>query len=153
MVGWSLTQWTWVWANSRKQWRTGRPGILQSIRSQRVGRGWVTELQRLLHPSAQSCPSPGLTPGIQGAPHSVVPRLLGMCREAGGSAEAWTPTHFSLLLLVTPFPHRIPFAQRRAAVTPFPILPNFLSQWHFPKWSQGLCLDNSWFLDCLNQEF
>ena len=28
--GWmaSLTQWTWVWANSRKHWRTGRPGVL-----------------------------------------------------------------------------------------------------------------------------
>ena len=28
--GWmvSLTQWTWVWANSRRQWRTGKPGVL-----------------------------------------------------------------------------------------------------------------------------
>ena len=30
--GWmaSLTQWTWVWANSRRWWRTGKPGVLQS---------------------------------------------------------------------------------------------------------------------------
>ena len=29
--GWtaSPTQWTWVWANSGRQWRTGRPGVLQ----------------------------------------------------------------------------------------------------------------------------
>ena len=26
----SLTQWTWVWANSKRQWRTRKPGILQS---------------------------------------------------------------------------------------------------------------------------
>ena len=36
--GWmaSLTQWTWVWANSRRQ-RIGKPGMLQSMGSQRVG--------------------------------------------------------------------------------------------------------------------
>ena len=40
----SLTQWTWVWANSRRWWRTGKPGMLQSLGSQRVGHDWVTEL-------------------------------------------------------------------------------------------------------------
>ena len=36
--GWmtSLTQWAWVWVNSRSWWWTGRPGVLQSMRSQRV---------------------------------------------------------------------------------------------------------------------
>ena len=31
--GWmvSPTQWTWVWANSRRWWRKGRPGVLQSM--------------------------------------------------------------------------------------------------------------------------
>ena len=45
--GWmaSLTQWTWVWANSGRWWRTGKPGILQSMGSQRVGHEWVTEQQ------------------------------------------------------------------------------------------------------------
>ena len=34
--GWlaSLTQWTWVWVNSRSWWWTGRPGVLQSMGSQ-----------------------------------------------------------------------------------------------------------------------
>ena len=34
--GWmaSLTQWTWDWANSRRWWRTGKPGILQSMELQ-----------------------------------------------------------------------------------------------------------------------
>ena len=26
-----LTQWTWVWVNSRSWWSTGRPGMLQSM--------------------------------------------------------------------------------------------------------------------------
>jgi len=30
------TQWTWVWANSRSWWWTGRPGMLQSMGLQRV---------------------------------------------------------------------------------------------------------------------
>ena len=36
--GWmaSLTPWTWAWANSRRQWRTGKPGALLSVGSQRV---------------------------------------------------------------------------------------------------------------------
>ena len=44
--GWmsSLTQWTWVWVISRSWWWTGRPGLLQSMRSQRVGHDWVTGL-------------------------------------------------------------------------------------------------------------
>ena len=35
---------TWVWVNSRSWWWTGRPGVLQSMGSQRVGHDWVTEL-------------------------------------------------------------------------------------------------------------
>ena len=43
--GWvaSPTQWTWVWASSRRRWRTGKLGVLQSVGSQRVGHNWVTE--------------------------------------------------------------------------------------------------------------
>ena len=41
--GWraSLTQWTWIWANSTRQWRTEESGGLQSIGC-RVGHDWVT---------------------------------------------------------------------------------------------------------------
>ena len=44
--GWraSLTQWTWVWINSRSWWWTGRPGVLQSTGLQKVGHNWATEL-------------------------------------------------------------------------------------------------------------
>ena len=40
----SLTQRTWVWACSRSWWWTGKPGMLQSMRSQTVRRDWATEL-------------------------------------------------------------------------------------------------------------
>ena len=44
--GWmaSLTQWTWFWVSFRSWWQTGKPGVLQSMGSQRVGHDWVTEL-------------------------------------------------------------------------------------------------------------
>ena len=45
--GWtaSLTQWRSVWVNSGRWWWTGRPGMLQSMGSQRVEHHWVTELK------------------------------------------------------------------------------------------------------------
>ena len=44
--GWmaSLTWWPWVWVSSRSWWWTGKPGVLQSMGSQRVRHDWVTEM-------------------------------------------------------------------------------------------------------------
>ena len=44
--GWmaSPTRWAWVWVNSGSWWWTGRPGVLQFTRSQRVRHDWATEL-------------------------------------------------------------------------------------------------------------
>ena len=44
--GWmaSPTQWTQVWVTSGSWWWTGRPGVLQSMGSQRVGHNWATQL-------------------------------------------------------------------------------------------------------------
>ena len=44
--GWmaSPIQWTWVWASSGSWWQTGKPGVLQSMGSQRVRYDWMTEL-------------------------------------------------------------------------------------------------------------
>ena len=49
--GWmaSLTQWTWVWVNSGSWWWKGRPGMPQSMGSQRVGHDWATELNLTEH--------------------------------------------------------------------------------------------------------
>ena len=45
--GWmaSLTEWSWIWASFESWWWTGRPGVLQSMGSQRVGHNLATEQQ------------------------------------------------------------------------------------------------------------
>ena len=51
--GWQKMRWlkassiqrTWVWANSRWWWRTGKLGMLQSTGLQRIGHDLVTEQQ------------------------------------------------------------------------------------------------------------
>ena len=50
--GWQRMRWsngitnpmTWVWVNSWSWWWTERPGMLQSMESQRVRQDWATEL-------------------------------------------------------------------------------------------------------------
>ena len=42
----SLTQWTWVWANFGRWWRTGEPDVLQAMGSQRGRCDSGTEQQR-----------------------------------------------------------------------------------------------------------
>ena len=37
----SPTRWTWIWANSGRYWRTGEPGVLQSMGSHSVRHDWV----------------------------------------------------------------------------------------------------------------
>ena len=44
----SPTQWIWVWAISRRYWRTEKPGVLQSMESQRGGPSFVIEQQQYL---------------------------------------------------------------------------------------------------------
>ena len=42
----SPTQCTWIWASSGRWWRTGKPGVLESMESMcRVRHDWVTEQQ------------------------------------------------------------------------------------------------------------
>ena len=45
--GWmaSSTQWTWVWANSKRQWVTGKPSVLRFMGSQTVRHDFTTEQQ------------------------------------------------------------------------------------------------------------
>ena len=47
-----LTQWTWVWVDSRSWWWTERPGALRFMGSQRVAHNWVTELNWTKSPQA-----------------------------------------------------------------------------------------------------
>ena len=43
----SPTWWTWVWVSSGSWWRTGKPGVLQSVGWQRAGHDWATELKHI----------------------------------------------------------------------------------------------------------
>ena len=58
--GWlaSLTQWTWVWVNSRSWWWTGKPGMLRFMGLERVGHDWVTELNWIRDLPANKSPGP-----------------------------------------------------------------------------------------------
>ena len=58
--GWmaSPTEWTWVWVSSKSWWWTGKPGVLQSMGSQRVGHDWTTDLNSCWR-SASLCGSAG----------------------------------------------------------------------------------------------
>ena len=44
----SPTQWTWIWVNSWCWHWTGRPGVQQSMRSQKIRHDWATELNCIL---------------------------------------------------------------------------------------------------------
>ena len=48
--GWmaSPIQWKWVWPSSGRWWRTGNPGLLQPMGSQRVRCDWITSIEILI---------------------------------------------------------------------------------------------------------
>ena len=54
MVGWHHRLNGWVWVNSGSWWWTGRPGVLQSMVSQRVRHNWATE-PNWLNPVVSGC--------------------------------------------------------------------------------------------------
>ena len=86
--GWmaSPMQWTWTWANSGRWWDTGRPGVLQSIGSQRVGQDWVTEQQKQQQQQCQCRRdwqfTPVLLPGKAHGQRSLVGYSPWDCKES-----------------------------------------------------------------------
>ena len=46
MAGWHHQRIDMHWANFKRGWGTGRPGVLQSMGLQRVGHNWVNEQQQ-----------------------------------------------------------------------------------------------------------
>ena len=52
----AFSQWTWVWANSGRQWRTGKAGVLQFMGSQRVRHDSALEQQHSsCSPNCEHC--------------------------------------------------------------------------------------------------
>ena len=95
--GWvvSSTQWTRVWANSGRCWRTGKPGVLQSVGSQRVRHDWATEQQhgKLLQYSYRESPMGRGAGGLQ----SVV------MQRAGHDWSNWACTSMHTTYCMIPY--------------------------------------------------
>ena len=111
----SPIQWTWIWANSRRWWRAGEPGMLQSMGSQswtwlsnwrttttgfqRHDKPWWLGAQglcflcRLTHLRKRGCPSPGEKNKVRPEKTSCWFRLWG--KEGPGSFWLLLP-HSSL---------------------------------------------------------
>ena len=90
----SLTQRTWVWANFRRWWRTGKPGVLQSMGSQRAGHNWATKPPPPEHHPGQECPGNSqdrpISPPNLSLPVSSPRQLSASSRTAGKISIALT---------------------------------------------------------------
>ena len=75
--GWTAppTQWTWIWASSRRWGRTGKPDVLQSMGSQRVRRDQATQ-QRPPSRSFHSTTQEMLASGTVILPHRSFSKSL-----------------------------------------------------------------------------
>ena len=77
----SLTQWTRVWANSGGEWRTGNPGMVQFMGSERLGHSLVTE---------QQWPTPALNVcSVWGAVFTLDTLTCDRCSAAVTELWAW----------------------------------------------------------------
>ena len=98
----SPTRWTWVWAGSGSWWWTGKPVILQSMKSQRVRHNW-TELN-WMHP--WSCGLPEVAPVFcvfyEGVDQILLSRQL---RRSGTEALLLPPKMWPEVALAS-FSHR-----------------------------------------------
>ena len=82
--GWmaSSMRWAWVWIGSGSWWWTGKPGLLQSMGSQRVGHNWMTKLRYKLIPNSYFIP-----PLQQVSLNGTLKPHLENCRHANGDFQ------------------------------------------------------------------
>ena len=108
----SPTQWTWVWANFRRWWRTGKPGVLQSMGSQRVGHDWATKQPPPEHHPGQECPGNSqdrpISPPSLSLPVSSPRQLSASSRPAGKISIALTMPMSIGQFPSWPFQKRVP---------------------------------------------
>ena len=98
--GWmaSSTQWTWVWASSRRWLRTGKPGVLHSMGSQRAGHNWATgQQQQSLHRKKVFCVSRVNYCGmLDSRPNTLKRKCLGSSNlKCGTSSTSISKRRFS----------------------------------------------------------
>jgi len=95
----SPTQWTWVWVNSGSWWWTGKPGMVQSVGSQRGGHHWVTELNWSSVKFVVALSSPQINIS---SPFVIVGDSLESYKERRGDVDIlciWTLHSFTILYL------------------------------------------------------
>ena len=88
--GWMASPiwWTWVWVSSRSWWWTGRPGVLQSMGSQRGGHYWATELNwKTRNLRARENPA-----SFCSLPHDGSPWKLGMNQRVWAPSDDMPPS-------------------------------------------------------------
>ena len=92
--GWmaSMTQWTWIWANSGRWCKTGKPGVLQPMGLQGVGHEWTEQLNNRLRFSKAW----GIFPDQRSNPGS--PLLAGRFLTTGPPAKSLIAHLLSVLL-------------------------------------------------------
>ena len=89
--GWlaSPTRWTWVWVGYGS-W-IGKPGVLQSMGSQRVGHDWATEMKAMDKGIKNVYLAvPGASCGTGGLP-AVACKLLVVTCGSSSLTRRWTP--------------------------------------------------------------
>ena len=89
--GWmvSPTGWAWVWAISRGWWWTGKPALLQSMGSQRVGHNWVTELKLNQSGLLPNCPPRPKTVCRWQAGYEILMLVVGAAWDMFGPKLPW----------------------------------------------------------------
>ena len=105
----SPTQWTWVWVNSGRQSRTGKPGVLESMGSQRVGHDWATNTFTFNVQFSRSVVSNSLWP--HGLQHTRLPCPSPISRACSNSCPLNQWCHPTISSFVNPF-------------SPFPVFPS-----------------------------
>ena len=88
----SPTQWTWIWINAGSSWWTRKPGLLQSMGSQKIRHNWVTKMITGSDGKESACNAgdPSSIPGSGRSPGEGNGKPLQYsCLENPINREAW----------------------------------------------------------------
>ena len=91
--GWMalLTQRMWVWVNSGSCWWTRRPGVVQSIGSQRLRRDWMTKLNWTENHQCTNLPSSLVAQTVK-TPPSMLKTWVQYLGQEDPLEKGWLPT-------------------------------------------------------------
>ena len=118
----SSTQWTWVWASSRSWWRTGKPGVQQSMGLQKVDTterlNW-TELRSLEGYRPRGCIVSDTTDHTHTHTHTHTHSFIHALTQVIISPSQSPPNHEERHLQSYPYPES-PLGHIQASPSPAP---------------------------------